>query len=224
MARSQVATPSHLIDGSVYSELVRAGFRRSGAFTYRPYCDHCRACVPVRIVTEEFRPNRAQRRTLEAPRRAHRADARPQVQRRALRALPALPVAAPQRRRHGPGQPRAVPPLPAAEQRRLAADRVPRGRRRCAWCASSTSCRTGSRRSTRSSIPTSPAASFGTYNILWQIELCRKLDLPYLYLGYWIGQSRKMAYKIQFQPMQGLIDGQLAARSSSSDEVTRSDE
>jgi len=56
--------------------------------------------------------------------------------------------------------------------------------------------------------PDRPDASYGTYNILWQARQCAALGLPYLYLGYWIAHSRKMAYKSRFQPIEGFIDGQ----------------
>jgi arginine-tRNA-protein transferase len=46
--------------------------------------------------------------------------------------------------------------------------------------------------------------SLGTYMILEHVEYARTLGLPYLYLGYWINGSRKMNYKMRFQPQEQL--------------------
>lgn len=208
-ARSQVATPSQLIDTETYGELVKIGFRRSGVFTYRPWCDACRECVPVRIPVADFRPNRSQRRAL-ARHGNLVARERSQVFREEHYAL----YQRYQQARHQGGgmdddsrEQYAHFLLQTHVDSRLVEFREGDALRMV--------CIIDVLDGGLSSVytfyePDQPNTSYGTYAILWQVAQCRQHGLAHLYLGYWIRHSRKMAYKSQFRPLEALNNGHWA--------------
>ena len=210
-ARSQVATPSHLIHADLYGELVNAGFRRSGLYTYRPYCDECNACTATRIPVKNFKPNRSQRRSWK---KHAGLDIRVlnlgyQEEHYQLYQLY-------QNERHAGGdvdqddqdqymqfllQSRVNSRI--VEFRDGPQDSHP-GRLRM---VSMVDILDQGISSVYTFFDTSnTSASYGSFSILWQIQRVLELGLSYVYLGYYIQNSEKMSYKSKFQPIEGLIN------------------
>ncbi len=209
LARHLVADPA-AVSNRVYSHLATLGFRRNGDYVYRPHCRGCRACLSLRIPVAAFQPNRAQRRVWrnneELTVSCQRAHFAPEHYRLFARYL---------RRRHPDGGMDAGTPesylgfvsAPWSDTRlcefrlddRLLAvaviDRLEDGLSAVYTFFD----------------PAAAARSLGTYAILWQIDAARRLGLTWVYLGYWVEQCRKMAYKANFRPHQLFSEGRWTA-------------
>lgn len=192
---------------ALHERLSRAGFRRSHNIAYAPVCPGCQACVPIRVVSEDFSPDRTQRRILRA-----NADL-------TVSEMPARATAEQftlfqryQKNRHADGDMAAMgyydyramiedtPISTGILEFRDARDRL-LGACLTDWLADGLS-------AVYSFFDTDQEKrSLGTFAVLWLIGRARSLGLPYVYLGYWVPESRKMAYKARFRPSEILISG-----------------
>lgn len=189
---------------ALFDELSRAGFRRSHRFAYRPACRVCDACVPVRIVVAKFLHTRSTRRVRNANRDlcGSLAGARATPEQFRL-------FAAYQRARHGDSE---MATMTYADFRGMVEDspvqthmaefRDPAG----TLIAASLIDLLDDGISAVYSFydPRQAKRSLGTWSILWLVEECRRRDLPFVYLGYWVAGSPKMAYKARFPALEQL--------------------
>lgn len=204
---------THLSRGrsaGLVDNLLKGGFRRSQNIAYTPYCDGCSACVPVRILVDEYQPTRTFRRVIRT---------NEDVSAERIGAVPTSEQYSLFRdyidNRHGDG---GMADMSVLDYAMMVEDsvvntflteyRIPHDSGECAdtLVAVSLCDQLSDGISMVYSFfdPDMPQRSLGTYMILETIDAARRLDLPYVYLGYWIKGSAKMDYKTRFTPQEVL--------------------
>ncbi len=198
--------PRFPITPELFGDFNRRGFRRSGDLIYRPHCQSCQACVPVRIPVDAFKAHRGQRRTLD-----HNKDLIVTAKAPAFDVEHFMLFLRYQNARH-PGGTMANPD-PPTYLRFLVGRHVDstffefRAAKTLVAVAVVDHLPDGLSAVYTFYDPALSQRGLGTYAILWQIQETLALNLPYLYLGYWVKESPKMAYKARFQPLEGYQNG-----------------
>ena len=211
IAKTLFVDPQATIDQGTYSQLSDLGFRRSGKHIYRPHCDGCNACISVRIPVDSFRPSKSQRRIINKNKDLTVCKSAPKFTEEYY-ALYSRYI----NERHQDGD--MYPPnleqfnsflVEAEASTEFYEFRDPDNTLIAVAVMDGLS--QGLSAIYTFYDPSLSKRSLGTYCILWQIEHCKSLEFPYLYLGYWVRDCRKMNYKIAFTPFEFLIDGEWTA-------------
>lgn len=188
------------VPGWVYQELMDAGFRRSGRVFYQMACPGCRACVPIRVPVNTFRPSKSQRRVLRRNRDLGISLGRPRLT--AEKAdLYARYLAARHDRQMAADAPELEDFLYRSPTRTVEVClRSPEGRLAGVGICDRTPL-------ALSSVyfyfePDFPRRSLGVFGSLVELRAARVLGLRYYYLGYWVRGCPKMEYKEAFRPCE----------------------
>lgn len=206
-SQSAFVHPSISLNTEIYSQLIEQGFRRSGNEVYTPHCPSCSECIPTRLKVEQFIPNRNQKRCLKKNqittvivKPAHFEQTHFELYLRY------------QKHKHVKGD--MVNSTKDDYINFLASS----------WCntlfvefsidkvlaAVAVVDLLGNALSAVYTFfePRFSQYSLGNYAVLWQIEHAKKMQLDFVYMGFWIKDCRKMSYKTQYQPIQGFIDNE----------------
>ena len=201
------ADPKMPLDQQRYTQLCEQGFRRSGSFVYRPACQACSACIPLRLPVAAFKPNLQQQRVSRKNDCLNVTIADQTFSQADFELY----------KRYIAHQHHTSSMHPATQEQY-------RSFLLCQWSHTKLArffaedqlvcvavidhLQTGLSAVYTFYDPDFAHLSLGTYALLWQIEYCRAKQLRHLFLGYWIQTCRKMAYKSQYQPFEILINGQ----------------
>lgn len=219
-SQSLVVAPYLEIDVGLYGQLLPHGFRRGGDQVYKPHCPACRQCIPTRIPVTEFQANRQQRRCRQRNRHTQVVVRDYAFDERHFQLYCRYQSA-----RHSGED---LPSISREDYQQFFAS---------SWCTTwLVEFLMGGELAAVAVVdvvdqalsavytffdPAFKHYSPGVFAVLWQIDEAKRRGLPFVYLGFWIGKCRKMSYKINYQPLQGLLDQQwqnLCQQQSSNEE------
>jgi len=205
-AQSIVATPYKRINSKNFNNLINKGFRRSGQYVYKPNCKNCNACIPIRLLAKNFIPSKSQKRVKKY------------LDKLTVKILPLtfdeehykLYIQYQNKRHRNDNEDEddiadyndfliksnvnsKIVEFRFNNELKIISiiDFVKDG---ISAVYTFYDCNNNK-------------LSLGTVSIIWLLELCKKENLPFLYLGYWIYESQKMKYKTNFKPYELMIEG-----------------